>query len=151
MYSGWINENGKHIYTGVDRPLTGDDNAYVLSLGSGSIYKKTALYPWGDENAIVRYFAPMVRGGFGSFGLDEMLETGALFAPAEFFAAAFGAVVEHFNAGSRVKVTFDDGRTAVFYASSTMVHWEEGYRSMKKPSVQLCGKFYIPVGDSAVT
>ena len=148
MYSGWINENGKHINTGVDCPLTGDDNAYVLSLGSGIIYKKDRIVSMGgDENAIVRYFAPMGGGGFGSFGLDEMLETGALFAPAEFFAAAFGAVVEHFNAGTRVKVTFDDGKVAVFYAGSTMVHWEEGYRSMKKPSVQLCGKFYIPVGE----
>ncbi len=64
-----------------------------------------------------------------------------------FFAAAFGAIVEYLDGGDRVSVTFAGGDTALFFAETTLVRYRGEYCSMKKPSLLLCGIFYIPVGE----
>jgi poly(3-hydroxybutyrate) depolymerase len=150
LYSGRTRVDGNITDTGVKFPLDGQEEAVVISLGSGLLFKKdkTAdISRDGNRNAVVRYFGPASVGGYGSLGLDEMFETGALFAPAHFFEAAFDAKVEYQDNGNRVLVTFNSGDTSLFYADSTLVFYKGSYCSMKKPCVLLCGIFYIPVGE----
>jgi poly(3-hydroxybutyrate) depolymerase len=147
LYSGRARVDGAIADTGVRRPLTGAEDTVVISLGSGMLFKKNiTVVMSADKNAVARYFEPGSATGFGLVGLGEMLETGALYAPAEFFAAAYNAKVEYPEIG-RALVTFADGEAALFYAETSLVRYMGGYRSMKKPSLLLCGAFYIPVGE----
>lgn len=148
LYSGARRgENGPE-QSPARRTLAGDEDSFVLSLGSRSLYRKDQVQLMSDNhNAIVRLLKPNAVGGFGSFGLEEMLETEAMYAPVEFFRTAFGADLSFAPDGSRVAVRFPDGKEAVFYGSSSLVRYEDAYQSMKKPCVQLCGVFYVPVGE----
>jgi poly(3-hydroxybutyrate) depolymerase len=147
LYSGRARLDGKVVDTGVRRPLAGAEDAVVISLGSGKLYKKDRTVAMSaDKNAATRYFEPAPGVHFGLVGLGEMLETGALYAPAEFFAAAFDAKVEYPDIG-RALVTLPGGETALFFADASLVRYKGGYGSMKKPSLLLCGVFYIPVGE----
>ena len=148
LYSGWRRTAAGPENQGPHRLLEGDGDSFVLSLGSGALYHRDRLVSMKDEDhrAIVRYLSPM-PASYGSLGLGEMLETGALFAPAEFFRAAFGAELQYAEDGSQVLVRFPDGRTARFFGGSMLVRYQDAYVSMKKPCVQLCGVFYVPVGE----
>ncbi|NLV50979.1 MAG: hypothetical protein GXY20_09855 [Clostridiales bacterium] len=148
LYSGRARVNGELTDTGALRRLDGEENAFVISLGSTKLYKKDkAVMMSTDKNAIVRYFEPASQNAFGFAGLDEMLETGALYAPVDFFKAAFDAKIEYVELGDKVKVSFPDGKEADFYAGSTLVRYMGDYRAMKKPCVLLCGLLYVPVGE----
>jgi pimeloyl-ACP methyl ester carboxylesterase len=147
LYSGRARLGGEIADTGVRRPLAGAEDAVVISLGSGKLFRKDrTVVMSADKDAVTRYFEPGAATGFGLVGLGEMLETGVLYAPAEFFAAAFDARIEYPDIGKAL-VTFADGITALFFADTSLVRYKDGYCSMKKPSLHLCGTFYIPVGE----
>ncbi len=149
LYSGCSRMGNELVIDPVRRPLPGDDDGFLLSLGSDKFYHKDSILPINpaEPGFKVQYLAPMSVGGFGSYGLDEMLETGALFAPAELLAAAFGASLRYSADGSRLEARFPEGRVLRFWAGTALVRDGERYTFLKKPSVQLCGRFLLPIGE----
>lgn len=149
LYSGCSREEGKPVRGSLRRPLPGDDDGFLLSLGSDKFYHQDGIRSINpaEPGFRVQYLAPASAGGFGSYGLGEMLETGALFAPAEFLKAAFGASLKYSGDGSRLEAVFPDGRTLCFRAGMALVRDGDRYTFLKKPSVQLCGHFLLPIGE----
>lgn len=149
LYSGCTRQGGAVCRSEPRRTLPGDEDCVLLSLGSELFYRKDGPAPINpaEPGFRVQYLAPQSTGGFGSFGLEEMLETGAYFAPAELLASAYGASLRYSCDGGELTVTFPDGRVLGFWANTALVRDGDRYTFLKKPAVQLCGRFLLPITE----
>lgn len=148
LFSGCRRVDGKIIQEEPESPLPGDEDGVFVTMGTTSIYRTDHPVSFTDNQfAVVRLFEPKAVPRFAPIPLDEMLETPALYAPAEIFEAAFDAKLEHLGAGQNIRITMRDGTVLELTESSPLVCINGKYRAMKKPSVHLCGIFYVPIGE----
>lgn len=149
LYSGCRRVAGQVVQEEPNLPLDGDDDGVAIALGSASLLKKDELVPMHRSPVgAVRRIEPLPAAErFCKYDVGEMFESGALYAPVEFFRAAWGAEVELESPGDRAVVTFRDGTQAEFWSNSLLVKYQGVYRSLKKPCTLLCGVFFVPVGE----
>ena len=125
-----------------------DEGDVVLCTGTRNFYKDGEIRPYAAvKDGVPRIFEPTPRVSFFPVKLDEMFNTRALYAPAEFFREAFGAKLEVFEAGDRIVLTFPCGDVIELYSKAVLVKKNGKYTSLKKPCALLCGQFWIPVAE----
>lgn len=148
LYSGCSRlEDGSLKLENPIKNIEGDNDLVVLCAGGDKIYKKDKVVSIGSlSEGCAKIFHPSDPDTFFDKPLNEMYQTPDLFAPAEFFNAAFGAEVEYIDSGDQVVITFNDGMKVEMFSKSPLIIVDGEYRALKKPSVLLCGAFYIPIG-----
>ncbi len=148
LYSGYSRVDGQLVRRDFEDPLTPDEDLVAIALGSrnafvgNKVVQMTVL-----DSGVVRLLDPTMSMYKKVVDPNEMMETPALFAPVEFFVAAFGAKLSYLDSGDCAVVEFPDGNVAIFRSDSLLVEYNGRFRSMRKPSVLLGGNFYIPVGE----
>jgi len=148
LYSGCRRENGAVCPVSPKVPVQADENTVVIAMGSDKLYRGSSVIPFGEGNiGPARMFMPADTGHFCPIRTGEMAETEVLCAPAEFFAAAYGAKIEYEDAHETCLVTFPGGRKIKLHSQAVLFEDGETFRALQKPCVLLCGSFYVPVGE----
>jgi len=148
LYSGCRRNSGAVSLDSPKVPLQADENTIVIAMGSDRLYHKNGVVPFGEGNiGPARMFVPAESGHFCPIRTGEMAETEVLCAPAEFFAAAYGAKVEYEDAHETCILTFPGGRRIVLRSQAVLFEDGDSFRALQKPCVLLCGSFYVPVGE----
>lgn len=129
------------------KDIDGDDDVIVICTGGDKIYKKDKAVAINSlANGPAKMFHASSPNKFFNVPLNEMYETPDLYAPAEFFKAAFDAEVEYVNPGEKVKILFKSGMKVELYTNTPLIKVDDEYRALKKPCCLICGVFYVPVG-----
>ena len=147
LYSGCRRADGAIETSEPALPLVPDENTIVIAMGSNKFYRRNAIVPFGENAAPARMFVPADTPHFCPVKTGEMGETEALYAPAEFFSAAFGARVEYEDAHETCRITFPDGRRVTLRSQAVLFEDGDSFRAMQKPCALLFGHFYVPVGE----
>ena len=145
LYSGCRRKNGETAFTEPVSPVRGDDDTFVICMGSNRLYTGGGAVTFGRGAA--RMFVPADVQHFCPVKTGEMGETEVLCAPVEFFAVAFGARVSFTDAGETCEMTLADGRRVLLRSQAVLYECDGVFRALQKPCVQLCGSFYVPVGE----
>lgn len=148
LYSGCRRlENGSLELKSPVKNIEGDDDIILICTGADKIYKGDRVIPIDSlAKGCAKMFHPASVNHFFKVPLNEMYETPDLYAPAEFFKAAFDAEVEYVNPGEQVNIVFKDGMKVELYMKTPLIKVNDEYKALKKPCILLCGGFYVPVG-----
>ncbi|MBR4538168.1 MAG: hypothetical protein IKO52_04910 [Clostridia bacterium] len=148
LYSGCRRKAGELVFNPPDKPIAEDDNTVLIAMGSHLAYRKNGFIPFGRPGTgAARMFMPAELPHFCPVKTGEMCETEVLCAPAEFFSAVYGASVTYENAGETCVLAFPDGRRVILRASAVLFEDNGEFRALQKPCAQLCGSFFVPVGE----
>lgn len=148
LYSGCSRlEDGSLQLSNSDKAINGDDDVIILCAGSNKIYKKDHAIPIGAlSDGCAKIFHHSDPHPFFVNQLNEMYETPELYAPIEFFHAAYDADVQYLEAGDKATISFLNGMKIQLFSNSPLIIVNGEYRALKKPCCLLCGAFYVPVG-----
>lgn len=147
LYKGCRREKGRVCCEVTEEMFAPDRECVVLCAGSTRFYRDGQLLSFADDpKACPRLFQPDPDRRAAAF-LGEMFETPALYAPAEFYAQAFGMRMMRAQAGDGMTLCLPDGRTVELWANSLLICVDGRYDSLKKPCTMLCGQFLIPVAE----
>ena len=148
LYSGCARVDGKIQLTETEKPISGDEDTVLISMGSHLAYRKNACIPIGRPGTgDVRVFVPADLPHFCPVYTGEMAETEVMCAPAEFFSAICGADIRYEEAGEICHLVFPNGREIVLRSGAVLFEDAGEYRALQKPCVLLCGTFFVPVGE----
>jgi len=148
LYSGCSRVNGKICVENPIKPIEGDDDTILISLGSNKAYRKNGMFDICSlKHGVVRVMLPMDIPHFCPVKLGEMCETEVMCAPVEFFNRAYGADIKCNETGETGELTFPNGMHVVLQSRSLLVIVNGEYRAMQKPCLLLGGILYVPVGE----
>lgn len=148
LYSGCRMVNGEHLFENPVQTLKGDDDLYLIALGSNKAYHKNKIMRISSfDQGIVRMMVPSPERHFAPLKLNEMAQTEAMYAPVEILNSLFGAEVKSDRAGTLVMVTLPDQRIVTLRKDSLLIDIDGKYTAMQKPCILYFGCFYIPVEE----
>lgn len=148
IYSGYERDGVKIVKKETKTPMKGDDDIVVVAAGSNKAYKSGEIIQYNQlSTGVAKILLPAKAPHFCPIKLDEMCETEVMSVPVEFFSEIYGAKVSISNAGDKVEVIFQDGKSVKLEADSMLVNMDGTYMAMQKPCIFRCGIFYVPLAE----
>lgn len=148
LYSGCRLVNGTHYFDHPQKVLDGDDDLYIIALGSARAYHKRGILTISSlPQGVVRMMVPAPGNHFAPLKLNEMAQTEAMYAPVEMLQVMFGAEIKTQDAGRTVTICLPDKQTVILRKDSLLVEIDGRFTAMQKPCILYFGCFYIPVEE----
>ncbi|MBR6406232.1 MAG: hypothetical protein IKS18_08610 [Lachnospiraceae bacterium] len=147
LYSGCRNVDGEHLWADPVKKIEGDEDTWILALGSNKAYHKDGMIPLTDlPQGVVRVFEPREQDK-KPLDLHEMAQQDTYYAPVECLAGLFGADASFSDDGQEAEIKLQDGRIVKLWKHRCLVSVDGEYTELQHPCFLRYGVLYFPVEE----